>query len=254
MFFNCLRKRGRFCFWAVWAAGAPFICLLVGGRAVFLLLLFRPGNGVLCSLLFGRGAFFFAVWAGGAFFLLFGRGCRFFCCLSAGHVFFAVSAGSCFFLFCFLLFGRGRDFFVLFGRGTCFFLLFGRLACFFFAVGAGNGSSLTYRPAWLGVEGLTTKKTKQQKKKKKKKNGFQKYYSTDDKNPELLRPTLPPKKEPQAGLCTRTMICRGLLSRFRAKWGSVTKLLSPASKTRKLAKLPRRFRVWGLWVTVGLRV
>ena len=70
----------------------------------------------------------FAVWAVGVFFFLLFGGVVFF---------FAVWAGGVFF---FLLFGRG---------GVFFFLLFGPGACFFFAVWAGDGSSLTYRSAWL---------------------------------------------------------------------------------------------------------
>ena len=87
----------------------------------------------------------------------------------------------------FLLFGRGGgvSFFWLFGRGACFSLrfgrvrlcfcclgggrvfcfLFGRGACFLFAVWAGDGSSLTYRSAWLVFKGLNNKKDQTAEKK-----------------------------------------------------------------------------------------
>ena len=77
--------------------------------------------------------FFFAVWAGGVFFLLFGP--------------------------------EGVFFFLLFGRRRVFFLLFGPGACFFFAVWAGEGSSLTYRSAWLVFKRPNNKKDQTAKKK-----------------------------------------------------------------------------------------
>ena len=48
---------------------------------------------------------------------------------------------------------------LLFGRGGWVFnfLLFGRVACFFFYLG-GDGSSLTYKPAWLGFKGTNNEK------------------------------------------------------------------------------------------------
>ena len=127
-------------FFAVWAA---FFCCLGGVRV-----------------------FFYAVWAGGVFFLLFGRGRASFFAVLFGR-------GACLF---FLLFGRGRAFFLLFGRRACFvfavwagdfffFLLFGRGTCFF-AVWAGDGSSLTYRSAWLVFKGPNTKKDQTAQKKK----------------------------------------------------------------------------------------
>ena len=77
-----------------------------------------------------RACFFCSVWAGGRV-----------------H-FFAVWAGVMFF---FLLFGRGACLFLLFGRGArfVFFCCLGGGRVFFFAVWAGDGSSLTYRSAWL---------------------------------------------------------------------------------------------------------
>ena len=67
-------------------------------------------------------------------------------CLGAGRVyFFAVWAGGVFFLGC-----LGRDVFVflLFGRGAClFFLLFGRGACFFCCLGGGR--EFTHLPVCL---------------------------------------------------------------------------------------------------------
>ena len=116
---------------------------------------------VFCCL--GRGACsFFAVWAGGVFFfLLFGR---------VSFLFFVWLFGpaACFF---FLLFGPGGVFFfLLFGRRrvVVFFLLFGPGACvcvFFFAVWAGDGSSLTYRSAWLVFKRPNNKKDQTAKKK-----------------------------------------------------------------------------------------
>ena len=58
-------------------------------------------------------------------------------------------------MFFLLLFGWGR---------VLFFAVWAWGVFLFFAVWAGDGSSLTYQPAWLGVEGLPTTKTKQQKK------------------------------------------------------------------------------------------
>ena len=79
------------------------------------------------------GGFFFAVWAGGVFFC------------------FAVWAGDVL-LFCCL--------------GGCFFLLFGWGRVFFFAVWAGDGSSLTYRSAWLVFKRPNNKNDQTAKKKK----------------------------------------------------------------------------------------
>ena len=105
------------------------------------------GGGVVCAcfvvfLLFGRVV---------VFFLLFGR-CRvhFFAVWVQGRVFFAVWAVVVFFL----LGGRG-------GRGGELF--------FCFAVWAGDGSSLTYRSAWLVLKGPNNKKDQTAKKK----HGFQ---------------------------------------------------------------------------------
>ena len=82
----------------------------------------------------------FAVWA--CFFCCLG-GCLFFlCCLGRGRVVFAVWAGCCF---------------LLFGPGACYLFccLGGGL---FFAVWAGDGSSLTYRSAWLVFKRPNNKK------------------------------------------------------------------------------------------------
>ena len=105
-----------------------------------------------------------AVWAGGVFFLLFGRGaCSFFCCLGGGRVFFCCLGRGRVFLFCCL--GRGAcSFFCCLGGGVFFFLLFGPRACFFFAVWAGDGSSLTYRSAWLVFKRPNNKKDQTTKK------------------------------------------------------------------------------------------
>ena len=71
----------------------------------------------------------------------------FFCCLGGGVFFFAVWAGV---VFLFLLFGRCVPFFC------------------FSAAWAGDGSSLTYRSAWLVFKRPNNKKNKQHKK-----HGFQ---------------------------------------------------------------------------------
>ena len=68
----------------------------------------------------------------------------FFCCLGRG--------GTCF-IFCCL------------GGGVFYFLLFGRCACIIFCCSGGDGSSLTYRPAWLGYQGPNNKKKTNSKKK-----------------------------------------------------------------------------------------
>ena len=99
---------------------------------------------MLFLLLFGPGSVFF--------FLLFGRGaCFFVCCLGGGRVF-----------FCCL--GRRRVLFCCLGGGVFFFLLFGPGACCFFAVWVGDGSSLTYRSAWLVFKRLNNKKDQTAKK------------------------------------------------------------------------------------------
>ena len=110
--------------------------------------------------------------------LLFGRpreGARSFCCLGGGgeaclccfNVWAGAGGMGCV-VFLFLQFGRGGEgvvsMILLFGRRRGFFLLFGRGGgCFcclggrrflVFAVRPGNGSSLIYRHAWLGVDGL----------------------------------------------------------------------------------------------------
>ena len=142
-------------------------------------------------LLFGRGRVsFFAVWAGArappkqqkktrprpnsqkintppplpsvfVFHCLGGWACCFFCCLGGGRVvFFAAWAGGVlFFFFC-----------VWAGACSCFAVWSGGVLIFF-AVGAGDGSSLTYRSAWLVFKRPNNKKD-QTAKQKKKKNGF----------------------------------------------------------------------------------
>ena len=108
----------------------------------------------------------FAVWAGRFFF--------FFLAVWAGAAFsFAVRAGGVFLFFLFLFF--------LFGLGVCCFFfccLGGVRGCrggwsfffffffFFFSVWAGDGSSLTYRSAWLVFKRPNNKKDQTAKKKK----------------------------------------------------------------------------------------
>ena len=92
-----------------------------------------------------RECSFFAVWTGGVFlFLLFGRGGVFF--------FLLFGWGACSFVCCL---GRGRVLFLLFGPGMCFVV-----CCL-----GGDGSSLTYRSAWL-VKRPNNKKGQKAKKKK----------------------------------------------------------------------------------------
>ena len=95
----------------------------------------------------------FAVWARSVFV---------FCCLGGRRVlfFFFGCLGGCVLCF-FPVWAGGVFFLLLFGRVACsFLLLFGRGACSFFAVWAGDGSSLTYRSAWLVFKGPTNKKDK----------------------------------------------------------------------------------------------
>ena len=123
------------------------------------------------------GVFFLAVWAGGCVcFLLFGPGSVFF--------FFAVWAGDVFFCFSssssvwaggvfFLLFEPGGVFFFAVWAEACvcvcvcvfFFYCLGR-GRVFFAVWAGDGSSLTYRSAWLIFKRPNNKKDQTERKKK----------------------------------------------------------------------------------------
>ena len=130
MFIFLLFGRGAcFCFFAVWA-GCVFLFFAVWAGGVFFLWFGRVG--VFVFLLFGRGSCFFPVWAGG--------GGRFFFCF-------------------FLLFGRVRVHFLLFGRWVClFFCCLGGGHVFFLAVWAGDGSSLTYRSAWLVFKRPNNKK------------------------------------------------------------------------------------------------
>ena len=113
--------------------------------------------------------FFFAVWAGGRawLFFLFGGGGR-----GGVFVFLVFGRGAC----CFLLFGRGRVYsFAVWAGGMrldFFVAVWAMCVCVCFAVGfcfsavwAGDGSSLTYRSAWLVFKGPYNKKTKQQQQK-----------------------------------------------------------------------------------------
>ena len=89
-----------------------------------------------------------------------------------------ISLLSCLFLlfglFRFFLSVRGARFFLLFGwvhvlvfavsAGGVLFFAVGAGACFIFCCLGGDGSSLTYRPAWLVSKGPKNKNTKQQKK------------------------------------------------------------------------------------------
>ena len=105
-----------------------------------------------------RAFFCFAVWEGGRVYC--------FCCLGGVLFFFPVWAGGRLFL----LLGQGAWLFLLFGRVRVVFLLFGRVAFFFFffcclgggrvffAVWVGDGSSLTYRSAWLVFKRPNNKK------------------------------------------------------------------------------------------------
>ena len=99
-------------------------------------------------LLFGRV---------GVFIFLFGRVMK----LSCFFLLFWPEGGG---LFCCL--GGGVSCFLLFGRRACVFLLFGRGACFIFAVWARDGSSLTYRSAWLVFKRPNNKKDQTAKRKK----------------------------------------------------------------------------------------
>ena len=138
-----------------------FCCL---GRVLFFVL-FGPGacffffcclGGCVFFLLFGRWAcVFFAVWARVVFF---------FCCLGGGVFFFGCLGGRRVFFCCL---GAGRVFF--FCLGGCRFFLFYVWAggvFVFVAVWAGNGSSLTYRSAWLVFKRPNNKKDQTEKQKK----------------------------------------------------------------------------------------
>ena len=95
--------------------------------------------------------FFLAVWVGGRFFLRFGCGPCCFCCLG-GCRFFCLLFGRVvvfffFFFFFFFCLGAGRAFFFAVWAGGVFF-----------SVWAGDGSSLTYRSAWLVFKGPNNEK------------------------------------------------------------------------------------------------
>ena len=89
------------------------------------------------------------------FFLMFGR----------GHVVFFLFGRVHLFVCCLGWEGGGRrrggrGLFLLFGQGAFLFCCLDGRRVVFFAVGAGNGSSLTYRPAWLGVDNKKPNKKK----------------------------------------------------------------------------------------------
>ena len=105
-------------------------------------------------LLFGRCAcHFFAVWAGGRGV----EGCLIFCCLRGpgrGRAFFvSVWAGGR--VYVFAVWAGGRAYFLLCAR-LCIFAVWADVV--FFAVWSGDGSSLTYRSAWLSCKGPNQKK------------------------------------------------------------------------------------------------
>ena len=157
---------GCFCV-AVWSGACSFFCCLGGGpgpaQTAKKITHPRPNSkkktrprpfraclsgrgGCVCFLLFGPGSVFF--------FLLFGRGaCSFCCCLGGGRVFFCLGRGAC-------------SFFCCLGGGVFFFFAVWAGVGFFFAVWAGDGSSLTYRSAWLVFERPNNKKDQTAKKKK----------------------------------------------------------------------------------------
>ena len=103
---------------------------------------------------------FFAVWACGRV-LFFNVWAVCFCFF----FFFSDWAGDVMF---FLLFGRGRVFFAVWaGVRVCFCYLDGGRV--FFAVWAGDGSSLTYRSAWLVLQATQQQQRPNSKNRKKKK-------------------------------------------------------------------------------------
>ena len=136
-----LPLRSVFCFLLFGRVGLFFFLVLFGWRAFF----FFSLSLSLFSVWALWGRVVFTVWAGCVLlFLLFGRGaCGFFCAVWARGVFIC------------LLFGRGG----VGGGAFVFFAVWaggmrggggGGWGCvFFFAVWAGDGSSLTYRSAWL---------------------------------------------------------------------------------------------------------
>ena len=109
----------------------------------------RKGACLLFCCLGGGACFiYFAVWAGGVW------SCFIFPVWAGGvFYFFPVWAGACF-IFCYL--GGGRVLFLLFGRGAFFFAV--RAGGVFFCCSGRDGSSLAYRPAWLGSKGPDNKK------------------------------------------------------------------------------------------------
>ena len=161
--FCCLGFSGVM-FFAVWAGACSFFCCLGGG----------PGPAQTAKKKHPAqtakkkntppplpSVFFFCCLGGWV--------CLCFCCLGGGRVFFCSLGGwrVLFFAVC----AGGVFFFLLFGRGACsFFCCLGRGRVLFFAVWAGDGSSLTYRSAWLVFKRPNNKKD--QTAKKKKKNGF----------------------------------------------------------------------------------
>ena len=105
---------------------------------------------MLFVLLFGRGrVLFFAVWAGDLFFFaVWAGGVGFFCCMGGG-------------VFCFCSLGGVACLFF-----TRFFWVGGLRVFFSFAVWVGDGSSLTYRSAWLVFKRPNNKKDQTANKKK----------------------------------------------------------------------------------------
>ena len=164
--------RGPVCFFAVWAGGVLvfFFCVWAGGVFIFLAvwagegssltyrsawLVFKgPNNKKYQTAKKQKHGFLHNGMVNPPYskvrvflFLLSGL----FCCLGfSGVVIFSVWAGA-YLIFCCL--GGGRVLFFAVRAG----------GVFFFCCLDGDGSSLTYRPGWLGSKGLTTKKTKQQK-------------------------------------------------------------------------------------------
>ena len=183
---------GLFCclsFWvvifAVWAKHVFFFCCLGGGAGPAQTANKKKTPPKISKIQKPQPlpvVFFVAVWAMGVFiFVLFGPVACFFCCLGRGRVcfcclgrvvLFAVSvwAGG---VFIFLLFGPVFFFLLAVWAGGVFCLLFGPFFFFFFAVWAEvvffllfermllflrNGSSLTFRSAWLVFKRPNSKK------------------------------------------------------------------------------------------------
>ena len=144
----------RVVFFAVWAGSCFIFCCLGGGagpaQTAKQKTRTRPNSKNINTPPPPSSALFFCCLGGWAclFFCCFG-GCRFFFAVWArGVLFFAVWAGACFFLCLGRVVGWGGVLFVCCLGG-------GRV---FFAVWAGDGSSLTYRSAWLVLKRPNNKK------------------------------------------------------------------------------------------------